>query len=512
MLKPIINVKMKTRNADPLSSAADVLVAAICSDVKAMDSTIAQLDRKLAGAIAKLKKLGDFDAKDGTIALIYSHAAIPAKRILLLGLGEKKKLEPDTIRKAASLAGVKAVQIRAKNITVAASTFTVKLDPEATACALAEGFHFGSYCYDEYVTSAPEPRPALLNIELADADRQRINLFDRGVRYGNIVGRAQSYARTIANRPGNVINPVTLAAEAGKLAAKTAGLTCTIFDEKQLKARGMGGILAVGSGSKSPPRLIVLKYNAARSKTAKPVIALIGKAITFDSGGINLKPSNGMQEMKFDKSGGAAVMGAFKAISELRPRINVYGIIPSAENLPGASSYRPGDIIKTFSGKTVEVQNTDAEGRMILTDALHYATKLRCGIIVDIATLTGACKVALGTYMAGVMGNDDKLIEQLKTASKQSGEKIWHMPSGPEYLEEMKSTIADLKNIGSKWGGACTGAAFLGEFAGKTKWAHIDIAGVDCFEKPSAAAAIGASGFGVRLLTSFLMAIDQKTA
>ena len=269
----------------------------------------------------------------------------------------------------------------------------------------------------------------------------------------------------------------------------------------------MGGILAVGSGSKSEPRLIVLKYTPAKKAKSKALtIGLVGKAITFDSGGISIKPSSGMQDMKFDKCGGLAVLGAMKAISKLKPATTVYGIIPSAENMPSGTSYRPGDIITTFSGKTVEVQNTDAEGRMILCDGIHYAVSRKCDAIVDIATLTGACMVALGKYKAGLMGNDDGVIKQLQTASEESGEAVWHMPSGDEYAEEMKSKIADLKNIGSRWGGACTAAAFLGQFAGDTKWAHVDMAGVDMFDSANnKEGSVGATGFGVRLLTTYVM-------
>ena len=290
------------------------------------------------------------------------------------------------------------------------------------------------------------------------------------------------------------------------MASRFAGLGCTVFDEKQLKQKKMGGILAVGSGSASKPRLIVLKYSPAAKKNKKTAtIGLVGKAITFDSGGISIKPSVGMQNMKLDKSGGIAVLAAMRAIAQLKPAVEVYGIIPAAENMPGSESYRPGDIITTYSGKTVEVQNTDAEGRMILCDAIHYAVEQNCQIIVDIATLTGACMVALGTHKAGLMGNDDRLIKDLQAACEASGEKLWHMPSGEEYLEEVKSKIADLKNVGSKWGGACTGAAFLSSFAGDAKWAHIDMAGVDLFKANNNSAAVGATGFGVRLLTAFVM-------
>jgi leucyl aminopeptidase len=307
------------------------------------------------------------------------------------------------------------------------------------------------------------------------------------------------------------MNPPALAAAAKKVARETVGLSCTVFDEKQLKQKKMGGILAVGLGSVNKPRLIVLKYTPTGKTRAKATtIGLVGKAVTFDSGGISIKPAAGMQDMKMDMSGGAAVLGALKAAAELKLGLNVYGIIPSAENLPSGTSYRPGDIVTTYSGKTVEVQNTDAEGRMILCDALHYAVEQKCDVIADIATLTGACVVALGKHKAGIMGNDATVIKQLQAAAEASGEKVWHMPSGEEYLEEMKSKIADLKNIGSRWGGACTAAAFLGQFVSDVKWAHVDMAPTEAMlqgdKKPGA---VGSTGFGVRLLTTYLMNIGK---
>jgi leucyl aminopeptidase len=346
----------------------------------------------------------------------------------------------------------------------------------------------------------------LLKAEVIDADAAQIRKLSKGLGRGVVIGNAQSYARTMANRPANVINPVALAEAAKKLAGGLKGLSCTVFDEKQMAAKGMGGVLAVGSGSQNKPRFIVLKYSARdKSANSRPTVALVGKAVTFDSGGISIKPAAKMDEMKLDKTGGITVLGTMKAAAELKMPINVYGIIPSAENLPSGSSYRPGDIITTFSGKTVEVQNTDAEGRMILCDALAYAVKQNCDVIIDIATLTGACRVALGKHMAGLMGNDDKLIRQLQQAAERSGEKVWPMPSGDEYAEEMKSKIADLKNIGSQFGGACTAAAFLRQFVDGKKWAHLDIAGVELYERANEFAAEGSSGFGVRLLATYLM-------
>ena len=505
--KEIIIVEIKTRQVDFSRCDTDMLVIGHFSDSKKPDRICFDLCKLLEGDIGRMIQLGDFKGKEGTSAIFYTNGRIAPNRVLIMGLGEKKKATVDTVRKAAATAANKAVGMKIERLSLALHrAVEPKLDLETAARAIAEGTFLGSYRYDEYVTGTENGRLGALSVEIVEPDEQKRKKLDAGAAIGIVIGRAQSYARTIANRPGNVINPPALAEEAKILARTTPGMTCTIFDEKQMSAKGMGGILAVGSGSKTPPRFIVLKYTGNRSHAQRlPTVGLVGKAITFDSGGISIKPSANMEQMKLDKSGGIAVMATIKAAAELKLPVNIYAIIPSAENMPSGSSCRPGDIVTTLSGKTVEIQNTDAEGRMILCDAIHYAVKEDCDVIVDIATLTGSCMVALGKYMAGLMSNDEVLARQLQKAAEQSGEKVWPMPCTDEYAEEMKSKIADLKNIGSKWGGACTAAAFLRQFAGDKKWAHLDIAGMDVFEKPSDSYTEGSSGFGVRLLTTYLL-------
>ena len=507
MAREIIKVNVKVGRVDALKVRSDLLAVGVFSEGR--DGVLCkELDKKLGGAISKVRKLGDFKGKVGTTALLYGNEEIRAKRVLLVGLGERKKVTADGLRRAAICTAGKAVDLKAKTCVLAlhADLAAGKFDAETLGQVLCEGACFGAYRYDEFVTKTEDSRSEELNITIAEADGARSTKLAKGAAIGDVIGQAQNFARTIMNRPANVINPPSLAALAKQLAKETPGLTCAVLDEKQIKAKKMGGLTAVGQGSANKPRLIVLKYTpagkgAARGKT----IGLVGKAITFDSGGISIKPAARMQDMKFDKSGGVAVLGAMKAIAGLKPRVQVYGIIPSAENMPGGMSYRPGDIITTYSGKTVEIQNTDAEGRMILCDAIHHAVKLKCDVIVDIATLTGACVVALGEGMAGVMSHNDKLVEQVKAAAESSGEKVWHLPCGEEYLELMKSKIADLKNIGGKWAGACTAAAFLGEFTSDVDWAHIDMAGTGMVDGEKKFGCPGSIGFGVRLLTTFVM-------
>jgi len=475
-MKEVIAVTVKTKKTNAIKAAVDLLAVGIFSDAKRLDKINAELNKKLSGAIEGLIKLGDFKGDAKSSAVVYGNTKIGAKRVLLLGLGEKKQLTVETIRDTAAMAANKAVELKAKTMALTLHYAAGKINTDKAGQAIAEGVYFGGYRYDEYVTKSKNGRAKSLSVELVDSDAANIRQLARGVSTGKTIGQAQAFARTLANRPANVINPPTLAAVANKMAKEVTGLSCKIFDESKL-----------------------------------PTIGLVGKAITFDSGGISIKPSNGMQDMKFDKAGGIAVLATMKAIAELKLAVNVYGIIPSAENMPSATSYRPGDIITTFSGKTVEVQNTDAEGRLILCDGIHYAVTQKCDTIVDIATLTGACMVALGKYKAGLMGNDDVLIKKFQTASKDSGEKLWHLPCGDEYSEEMKSKIADLKNVGSRWGGACTAASFLMQFVGEAKWAHIDIAGVDMFEGQKKSGSVGATGFGVRLLTKYLIIAAEKT-
>jgi leucyl aminopeptidase len=506
MTKSLINVNVKVKIADIFTVSGDLLVLGVFEDLS-IKSQVKILDKKLGGSITKLRKLGDFDAKLSSTCLVYPNGKITAKRIMLVGLGQRKKLTSEIFRKAAAAAVSKAVDLNAATVLLSLHSdipASSKLDTTLLGQAVAEGAFFGAYRYDEYLTDKSKKRPAKLRAFVLEPDAQITKRLRKGVATGVVTGQSQNYARTIANRPANVINPVSLAAEAQKIARNNPHLQCTVLAETQLKTKKMGGILAVGQGSATPPRLIVLQYTPASPAKNTPAIGLVGKAVTFDSGGISLKPGAGMHEMKFDKSGGIAVLGAINAIARLKPKFKVYGLIPAAENMPGTGSYRPGDIITTFSGKTVEVQNTDAEGRMILCDAITYAEKLGCQSIVDIATLTGACVVAIGQKRAGLMGNDIALVNQLKDASETTGEHLWHLPCDDEYVDEMKSKIADLKNVGGKWAGACTAAAFLSQFVDKARWAHVDMAGVGVWgagEKD----APGSIGFGVRLLTAFVM-------
>lgn len=502
-MKPIVQIDVKAVCAEITAIKTDLLALGVCEGK--LSGPAEQVDKKLDGAIAALVRLGDFEGKSGTTGLVYTQSKMGAARVLLVGLGKSDKVNTDVLRKAAAAASAKALELKAQTVDVCLHQASPIVDSEAAIQAITEGLYFGSYQYSEYLSADKEKNqtPSSIKAFIADASRAFVAAAAKAVAAGTVYGRAQNYARTLANRPANVISPKTLAEEAKKM-ARQSGLRCTVLDEKQLAAKKMGGILAVGQGSGNKPRLIILEYKPAKASKNAPVIGLVGKAITFDSGGISIKPGEGMHDMKFDKSGGMAVLGAMQAIARLKPKARVLGLIPAAENMPSGLAYRPGDIITTYSGKTVEIQNTDAEGRMILCDALAYAEQLGCKTIVDVATLTGACVVAIGQKRAGVMGNDESLIEQIKAASQKTGERVWHLPCDDEYVEAMKSRIADLKNTGGRWAGACTAAAFLSQFIKDARWAHIDIAGVGVWGADEGAAP-GSIGFGVRLLSSFVM-------
>ena len=508
MARQIIKIDVKAAKTGMEKAKADVLAIGIYSTA-GKQALINSLDSKLDGAISRLRKIGDFKGDVDNSVFLYTHKKIAAERLLLIGLGEKQKATADTFRCAASKAAFESVNIKAKSLAVFLHD-EAKIGTENLAQAITEGIHFGGYRYDEFVTQQEDGRSANLSAVVIDEDQRIVKKLAAGVKVGQIIGRGQNFSRTLCNRPGNILYPAKFAAIAQKVASSVPSLSCTVLDDKKLAAKKMGAILAVGQGSIHKPRMIILKYTPRGIKNDTP-IAIVGKAITFDTGGICIKPSADMHEMKMDMTGGAAALMTMEVIARLKLPVCVYGIICAAENKPDGAGTLPGDIITTYSGKTVEILNTDAEGRLVLADGIHQAKVLKCKTIIDIATLTGACITALGKHKAGLMTNNEKLAHSLEKASTQSGEPIWRLPCGAEYTEEIKGKIADLKNIGSKWGGACTGAAFLEQFAKPVAWAHLDIAPkMDASEPMKKFAQPGSIGFGVRLLSNFIMNLSTE--
>ena len=419
-------------------------------------------------------------APGATLMLHHEH-------LLCVGLGDPGKLTTQTLRSAAG-AAIRTLQKSGR----AKAAFDLRSYPKWIAVA-AEGAFLAHYNFDDFKKKSFGVESLRLIVKERD-----LALARKEARHGEISGTSANLARQVGNQPGNLLYPETLATECRRVARREK-LRVSVLDEKQLERGGFGGLLAVGLGSKRPPRLIILRYNGG--PPGEPSIALVGKAITFDTGGISIKSADKMEEMVFDKCGGMAVLGAMAGIARLKLKRNVVGLIASAENMPSATAYRPGDIVKTYDGTYIEVINTDAEGRMVLADAIAYARKdCDAAAIIDLATLTGACVVALGEYAAGLWSTSDSLKAGLLSASEKTGERLWPMPLYDEYTDQIRSDVAALKNTGGRPGGACTAAAFLKSFARDTPWAHLDIAPVANITKSRPDLSRGATGFGARLL------------
>jgi leucyl aminopeptidase len=380
-----------------------------------------------------------------------------------------------------------------------------RVNPAATALALTEGAVLGGYRFDAYKDPGKEPPVEVAAVQLSFERARDSRALRRAVRRATVLAESQNLARDLSNAPGNALAPADLAREAQKLARET-GLRCRVLGVAELRKRKMGGILAVGGGSSRSPRLVVLEHRPKGRKRAGDTLCFVGKGVTFDSGGISIKPSAGMDEMKHDMSGAAAVVGALRACALLNVPHHVVGVIGAAENLPSGTAYRPGDIVRTSSGKTIEVLNTDAEGRVVLADALHYAKEEYAPrAILDLATLTGACVVALGHWATGLFGNNEKLIEQVRRAGEASGERAWPMPLWEGHRKAVRSEVADVKNTGAgREAGSSTAAAFLAAFVGDTPWVHLDIAGTAWSGRSEPHHPRGATGVGVRLLLELL--------
>ncbi len=487
----------------------DVVAAGLFEDTKRLPSELKPLDELTEGVLANVIKMGDFKGKAYETVTLYMPGSKSCQRLILVGLGKKDNFDLSLLRQAAGTAARQADKTGAARLGLGLHQIIGgKWNDQQVGQVLAEGVVYGRYTYSDHLSPKPddEPSPKNMRVSILENDSKKASSLNKGLKTGVIIAESQNTMRQIANRPGMEINPPSLAREAQKLARQN-GMKCKVFDEKQLAEMKMNGILAVGAGSISKPRLIMLEHNGRRgrqSAKASPDVVVVGKAVTFDSGGLSLKPSEFMLKMKFDKSGGCAVLGIMEAVARLNLPLHVVGLVPSAENMPSHTSYRPDDIIKTYSGKTVEIQNTDAEGRMILCDALAYASQMKPKAIIDMATLTGACVIALGEHKAGLFSNSDTLCKALQKASEAGGEPVWHLPIGTEYLEQMKSKVADLRNVGGRGGGSCTAAAFLHEFVGDVPWAHIDIAGVADSDNAKPYRAVGSTGFAVRLVVDYL--------
>ncbi len=422
---------------------------------------------------------------------------VDSRWLILVGAGKKDELTLDRVRQAAGAASRRAME--ASIDTFARGLVQVPgAKPEEVAQAVTEGTILGTYQFVELKNLKPEERQQLKEVILVAPTAKEGAAAKTGVRRGQSIAEAVCWARDMINRPSNRMTPSQMALQA-KAAAQRFGFRCTVLGPEQLRRIGMNALLGVARGSKEPCRFIILEYKGPGARRKRPLVWL-GKGITFDSGGISIKPADKMEQMKYDMSGGAAVMGAIRAAAALKLPVHVVGLVPATENLPGGSAQKPGDVVRTFGGKTIEVINTDAEGRLVLADALAYAQKYKPEGMVDLATLTGACVVALGQHAMGLMGNNPQMVEKVKNAAARSSERAWELPLWPEYGETIRSDVADLKNVGDGKAGTITAGYFLKEFAKETPWVHLDIAGVAWADGDRGHLRKGATGAGVRLL------------
>ncbi|RMH52361.1 MAG: leucyl aminopeptidase [Zetaproteobacteria bacterium] len=444
----------------------------------------------------------DTEGEPGETLTIYKPEGTACERLILFGTGEERKLTLDRLRGTAAKVARHLDRIGTRHAALCLAELPVRGASVADRVqAIAEGLLIGLYRFDKY-KSKPKRNPRPLNrVTLLIDSRRALDDARRAVAVARATAKGVALARDLANEPGNVCTPSFLADQAEALAGE--GLTVEVWGKERIAEEGMNALLAVNRGSAEEPRFIVLRYNGGSEDQAP--IALVGKGLTFDSGGISIKPAAQMDEMKFDMCGAAAVLGTFKAAKELQLPCNLLGVIPATENLSGAAAYKPGDVITALDGTTIEVVNTDAEGRLILADALAWAARQKPAQIIDLATLTGACVIALGAHASGLLGNDERMIKALQEAGRRSGDRAWPLPLFDDYQEQIKSEIADIKNVGGREAGAITAACFLSRFVGKLPWAHLDIAGTAWNSKGSPLTGKGATGAGVRLLTAYLL-------
>ncbi len=463
-----------------------------------IDGVIAELDKAAGGALGRLATGGELTGKSLEMTLVHFASGLSAQRFLLVGAGKREKFGTADLRRLASAA---LRHLKSRSVKRLAFLARESDRGAAAAEAVTEGLLLGNFEGDTYKTDKKNGPIEAASLVGFDAAAQS------GLDRGRIIAEAQNFTRALGNEPSNLLPP-RLLAERAQAMAREAGLAVDILDEKRLADLKMGALLGVASGSAEPARMIVLTYTPSNPKPGAPVLALVGKAVTFDTGGISIKPANDMEKMKFDMAGGAAMLGVMRVLAQLKPAIKVIAVIPSVENMPGGRAQRPGDVRIAMSGKSIEVINTDAEGRLILADALHYAKQLGATHIVDAATLTGAIVVALGGVNTGVFGTDEAFTARVLASAKSAGEKMWHMPLDDEYREQIKSTIADIQNVGGRGAGATTAAWFLREFTGDTPWVHLDIAGTAWLDDAKPWMGKGGTGVAVRTLVELAMNFD----
>jgi leucyl aminopeptidase len=489
-----MQIKVETRPVRTMETEA--LVSYVFEEDNPIRGRAAELDQAAGGALRKLAASGELSGKALEMTMVHYPSAAAAQRILLVGAGKREKYNLADLRK---IAGAALRYLKGRKVS--GFVFLAREDDANAAAAqvITEALVVANFESEKYKTDKKNGK---------DVDAVGLAGFDAaeaGIARGRIIAEAQNFTRELVNEPSNRMTPRMLAERAAAMAHES-GLACEILDEKRIEELKMGALLSVAQGSVEPPRMIVITYTPPQARPGAPVIGLVGKAVTFDTGGISIKPAEGMEKMKYDMAGGATMLGVMRALAQLKPGVKVIAVVPATENMPGSRAQKPGDVQISMAGKSIEVINTDAEGRLILADGIAYAKQLGATHLVDAATLTGAIVVALANVNVGVFGSDAAFTDRLLASARAAGEKMWPMPLDDDYREMIKSSIADIQNVGSgKGGGAITAAMFLKEFADQTPWIHLDIAGTAWLDEAKPWAAKGASGVAVRTLVDVVM-------
>lgn len=493
-------MEIKVLNAELKEQACDLLVVGIYEKTQVLNGITASVDEALCELISKFVINKDkFQGKFKDSYLLQTYEKIPADKVLVVGLGDKEKLTPNKLRELSASIVKKAMLIKAKKICI--DLGKLEFDASVSGEVVSEGALIAEYSFDKYKTKKDEDNTKISEFILVEKDLDKFSKLKTGSQKGIKIANAMSFARNLANEPAQYATPTKLA----EIAKRIEGIKTKIYEKDDIERMGMGAFLAVSKGSSQFPKFIHMKYSPAN---AKKKIAIIGKGLCFDSGGLDLKPASSMLTMKDDMSGAACVLAVMDALRLFNPDVEVHGLIAACENMPGSSAYKPGDILTAKNGKTIEVDNTDAEGRLTLADALCYACEIGIDEVIDIATLTGACMVALGTVASGIMGNNQELIDKLMKTGAENGERYWQLPMFEEYKDNLKSDVADMKNTGSRFGGASAAGVFLKEFVCESiPWAHLDVAGTAFLDKPQKELSKGATGVGVRTLLNYILTI-----
>lgn len=496
-------MEIKTVAGDIARIESGAIIVNFFEGMEHLDGDTAIIDRALDGAISQLISQGEIKGKLNEITVIHSLGKLPAARVVVVGLGKRPELSRDKV--LGSVAETCRL-LRQKGVdTIAQGAEIAGISAEEAAQAITEGALLGVYSFRKHITRKAD-YVEIEQFTIITAAKAKLQALEQGSYQGKIMAEAANLARDMVNEPANYMTPTHMAEMAVKLAG-AYNLEASILEREQMQELGMGALLGVTQGSQQPPKLIVIRYQGRNATEID--ITLAGKGVTFDSGGISIKPSEKMEEMKGDMAGGASVLATISAIAQLKPKINVTAIVPATENMPSGAALRPGDVLTAMNGKTIEIISTDAEGRLILADALGYALKLGTKTVVDVATLTGACRAALGDICTGAFGNNQELMNKVIAAGTEAGERIWQMPMYEEYKEQNKSEVADIKNTGGRYAGAITAAQFLSEFIGDTPWVHLDIAGTFLSDKERGYLVKGATGVPVRTLINLVLSLSR---